>query len=103
MELEEIAARTVKTYVLTRRVGDLGWHVEIFLEGPKLAAALEAHVRSYPVDIINFGNTRGADKVIFSGYFPSGLSYERVFGYTDEGQLLGHLSIGVEILQEKRL
>jgi 3'-5' exoribonuclease len=29
------------------------------------------------------------------------LSYERVFGYSDEGQLLGHLSIGVEILQEK--
>jgi 3'-5' exoribonuclease len=29
------------------------------------------------------------------------LSYERVFGYTDEGQLLGHLSIGVEILDQK--
>lgn len=29
------------------------------------------------------------------------LSYERVFGYSDEGQLLGHLSIGVEMLQEK--
>lgn len=29
------------------------------------------------------------------------LSYENVFGYTDEGQLLGHLSIGVEMLHEK--
>lgn len=29
------------------------------------------------------------------------LSYERVFGYSDEGQLLGHLSIGVEMLTEK--
>lgn len=29
------------------------------------------------------------------------LSYERVFGYSDEGQLLGHLAIGVEILHEK--
>ncbi len=29
------------------------------------------------------------------------LSYERVFGYSDEGQLLGHLAIGVEMLQEK--
>jgi 3'-5' exoribonuclease len=26
------------------------------------------------------------------------LSYERVFGYTDEGQLLGHLAIGIEML-----
>ena len=29
------------------------------------------------------------------------LSYDRSFGYTDEGQLVGHLSIGVEILTEK--
>ncbi|HEX3315800.1 MAG TPA: HD domain-containing protein [Gemmataceae bacterium] len=29
------------------------------------------------------------------------LSYQNVFGYTDEGQLLGHLNIGVEILDEK--
>ena len=29
------------------------------------------------------------------------LSYEHAFGYTDEGQLLGHLNIGVEILEEK--
>lgn len=26
------------------------------------------------------------------------LSYERVFGYSDEGQLLGHLAIGIEML-----
>jgi 3'-5' exoribonuclease len=29
------------------------------------------------------------------------LSYDRVFGYTDEGQLLGHLVIGVAMLDEK--
>ncbi len=29
------------------------------------------------------------------------LSYEQVFGYTDEGQLIGHLVIGVEMLNEK--
>ena len=28
------------------------------------------------------------------------LSFSRAFGYTDEGQLLGHLSIGVEMLDE---
>jgi len=29
------------------------------------------------------------------------LSYQRVFGYTDEGQLIGHLVIGVEMLTHK--
>jgi 3'-5' exoribonuclease len=29
------------------------------------------------------------------------LSYGRIFGYTDEGQLLGHLVIGVEMVSEK--
>lgn len=29
------------------------------------------------------------------------LSYERVFGYSDEGQLVGHLVIGIEMLNEK--
>jgi len=29
------------------------------------------------------------------------LSYDRVFGYTDEGQLVGHIVIGVEMLNEK--
>jgi 3'-5' exoribonuclease len=29
------------------------------------------------------------------------LSFDRVFGYTDEGQLIGHIVIGVELLDEK--
>jgi len=29
------------------------------------------------------------------------LSYDRVFGYTDEGQLIGHVVMGVEMLNEK--
>jgi 3'-5' exoribonuclease len=29
------------------------------------------------------------------------LSYERAFGYTDEGQLIGHLVMGVEMLRDK--
>jgi 3'-5' exoribonuclease len=31
------------------------------------------------------------------------LEYETIFGYTDEGQLLGHLQIGCDMLQEKLL
>ena len=29
------------------------------------------------------------------------LSYKRAFGYTDEGRLLGHITIGVEIVEDK--
>ena len=34
----------------------------------------------YPKDVIDFANTRGADKVMYAGYFPMGLSLERIFG-----------------------
>jgi len=33
----------------------------------------------YPRDIIDYANTRGADKVMYAGYFPMGLSLERIF------------------------
>jgi predicted TIM-barrel fold metal-dependent hydrolase len=36
--------------------------------------------KHYPQDIIRYANTRGADKIIYAGYFPSGLSLERIFG-----------------------
>ena len=36
--------------------------------------------KHYPKDIINFANTRGADKIMYAGYFPMGLSLERIFG-----------------------
>jgi len=29
------------------------------------------------------------------------LTYDRLFGYTDEGQLIGHINIGVEMLNDK--
>ena len=29
------------------------------------------------------------------------LSYDRAYGYTDEGQLVGHLVMGVEMLRDK--
>ena len=32
-----------------------------------------------PVLLIDFANTRGADKVMYAGYFPMGLSLERIF------------------------
>ena len=35
--------------------------------------------KHYPKDIVNYANTRGADKIMFSGYFPAGLTYDRLF------------------------
>jgi predicted TIM-barrel fold metal-dependent hydrolase len=35
--------------------------------------------KHYPKDIVNFANTRGADKIMYAGYFPMGLSLERIF------------------------
>jgi hypothetical protein len=34
----------------------------------------------YPQAIVDYANTRGADRVCFAGYFPMGLSYETIFG-----------------------
>ena len=35
--------------------------------------------KHYPDDIVHFANTRGADKIIYAGYFPMGLCLERIF------------------------
>ncbi|HEX7094474.1 MAG TPA: amidohydrolase family protein [Acidimicrobiales bacterium] len=33
----------------------------------------------YPKDIIDYANSRGADKVMYAGYYPAGLTLERIF------------------------
>ena len=35
--------------------------------------------RYYPKAIVNYANTRGADRVLYAGYYPSGLTLERSF------------------------
>ena len=46
---------------------------KLLLKWPNLYYSTTAFApKYYPTDIINFANTRGADKVIFSGYFPAG-------------------------------
>ena len=35
--------------------------------------------RYYPQAILDFANTRGADKVMYAGYYPMGLSLRRIF------------------------
>jgi predicted TIM-barrel fold metal-dependent hydrolase len=53
--------------------------VKLMLKWPNLYYSTSAFApKHYPQDIINYANTRGADKVIYAGYFPMGLSLERI-------------------------
>jgi len=53
--------------------------VKLMLKWPGLHYSTSAWApRYYPKPIIDFANTRGADKVIYAGYFPMGLSIERI-------------------------
>jgi predicted TIM-barrel fold metal-dependent hydrolase len=54
--------------------------VKLMLKWPNLYYSTSAFApRHYPKTIIDYANTRGADKVMYAGYFPMGLSLERIF------------------------
>jgi uncharacterized protein len=53
--------------------------VKLMLKWPNLHYSTSAFApRYYPKAVIDFANTRGADKIIYAGYFPMGLSLERI-------------------------
>ena len=53
--------------------------VKLMLKWPNLHYSTSAFApKHYPQAIIDYANTRGADKVLYAGYFPSGLSLERI-------------------------
>jgi predicted TIM-barrel fold metal-dependent hydrolase len=53
---------------------------KLMLKWPNLFYSTSAFApRYYPTEIIDYANSRGADKVIYGGYFPMGLSLERIF------------------------
>ncbi len=54
--------------------------VKLMLKYPNLYYSTSAFApRRYPKAIVDFANTRGADKILYAGYFPMGLSLERIF------------------------
>jgi uncharacterized protein len=54
--------------------------VKLLLKWPNLYYSTSAFApKYYPKAIVDYANTRGADKVMYAGYFPSGLSFERIF------------------------
>ena len=80
--------------VLVTRHGGEPWCdllVKLMLKWPGLHYSTSAFApKHYPKAIIDYANTRGADKVLYAGYFPMGLSLERIFtelpavGFRDE-------------------
>lgn len=54
--------------------------VKLMLKYPNLYYSTSAFApKHYPTAVIDYANTRGADKIIYAGYFPSGLSLDRIF------------------------
>jgi len=54
--------------------------VKLMLKWPNLYYSTSAFApKYYPAEVVQFANTRGADKVMYAGYFPMGLSLERIF------------------------
>ncbi len=54
--------------------------VKLMLKWPNLYYSPSAFApKHYPKAIIDFANTRGADKIMFAGYWPMGLAIERIF------------------------
>jgi uncharacterized protein len=65
--------------------------VKLMLKWPGLHYSTSAFApKYYPKAIVDYANTRGADKIIYAGYFPMGLSLERIMtemprvGFKDE-------------------
>lgn len=57
---------------------DVAW--KMMLKYPNLHYSTSAFApRYYPPDIIEFANTRGSGQVMYAGYFPMGLSLDRIF------------------------
>ena len=53
--------------------------VKLMLKWPNLYYSTSAFApKHYPKAVIDYANSRGAEKVIYAGYFPMGLSLERI-------------------------
>jgi len=66
--------------------------VKLMLKWPGLHYMTSAFApRYYPKAIIDYANTRGADKVMYAGYFPMGLTLERIFTELPQVPLRDHV------------
>jgi predicted TIM-barrel fold metal-dependent hydrolase len=55
--------------------------VKLMLKWPGLHWSSSAFApKHYPKEIVEYANSRGGDKVIYAGYYPYGLTLDRIFG-----------------------
>ena len=70
--------------VMVMRHGAEPWvdlAVKLMVKWPNLYYSTSAFApKHYPAAIVDYANTRGAHKVMYAGYFPMGLSLERIMG-----------------------
>jgi predicted TIM-barrel fold metal-dependent hydrolase len=82
MLIDEVCYRFPELTIVTRH-GCEPWTelaVKLLLKWPNLYYSTSAFApKYYPQTIVDFANTRGASKVMYAGYFPMGLSLERIF------------------------
>jgi predicted TIM-barrel fold metal-dependent hydrolase len=66
--------------------------VKLMLKWPNLHYSTSAFAPAYyPQAILDYASTRGADRIIYGGYFPMGLSLERIMRELRHVQLSGEV------------
>ena len=66
--------------------------VKLMVKWPNLYYSTSAFSpKYYPRDIVEYANTRGADRIIYAGYFPWGLSLQRIMSDMDEVPFRDHV------------
>jgi predicted TIM-barrel fold metal-dependent hydrolase len=80
--LDEVCWFFPELKVVMRHGGEPWTHLawKLMLKYPNLYYSTSAFApKYYPEDIIRFANTRGAKQVMYAGYYPMGISLERIF------------------------
>jgi len=66
--------------------------IKLMIKYPNLNYMTSAFApKHYPKDIIHFANTRGGDQIMYAGYFPMGLSLERIFSDMEDVPFREHV------------
>jgi predicted TIM-barrel fold metal-dependent hydrolase len=66
--------------------------VKLLLKWPNLYYSTSAFApKYYPKEIVEFANTRGADKIIYAGYYPLGLTLDRIFRELEDVPFRDHV------------
>jgi predicted TIM-barrel fold metal-dependent hydrolase len=82
MQLDEVCWFFPELTIVTRHGAD-PWTelmVKLLLKWPNLYYSTSAFApKHYPEPIIDFANTRGAEKIMYAGYWAAGLTLDRIF------------------------